>query len=140
MSSSTFSLEKGILFASKRLNIRFIFACIRFEPNIVAHPSLNAGFLASSQLNEKNRGYSRKMFITRAYAMQQVDLAAAQYLFGVRLLYDYGLCQISICCILKLYGNRGKMFRSVPTSLSMPRKPSRSYLSLRKYIPPVIIN
>jgi hypothetical protein len=25
--------------------------------------------------------------------MQQVDLAAAQYLFGVRLLYDYGLCQ-----------------------------------------------
>jgi hypothetical protein len=59
--------------------------------------------------------------------MQQVDLAAAQYLFGVRLLYDYGLCQISICRTLGLYGLRGKMCRSVPTSLSMPRKASRSF-------------
>ncbi len=33
---------KRVLFASKRVNIRFIFAYIRFEPNIPAHPAVQS--------------------------------------------------------------------------------------------------
>jgi hypothetical protein len=41
---------KPVLFGSKRINIRFIFAYIRFEPNITAHPISNPWTARQSRL------------------------------------------------------------------------------------------